>query len=154
MIRAVWLSFWGELNTPNSFRSDPAGAATNQSAHMFWGLIAAISACMAWNAEFGEMPHREATWAFVTLFYLVVIEKVQQSWSGADSVIDTAFWSLGAAIPLFSLKEVSFHPKVVLELQERDTWLVLAAVALSLIVYLLPRAVRKWKERGSDGGAA
>lgn len=154
MIRAVWLAFWGDLNTPSSFPSDPAGAATNQSAHMFWGLIAAIVSCMVWHAIFGEMPFRVATWAVLTLAYAVVIEKWQQSWSGPDSIIDTGFWSLGAAIPLFSLKEVSFRPKVVLELQERDTWIVLAVVAVAMMAYILPRAVRKWNGRGSDGGAA
>lgn len=152
MIRAVWQSFWGDLNTPSAFRDDPAGAAANQAGHLAIGAFAAAFLSLAYCAIYGEMPFRIAVWLGVTWGYLVAVEWLTQGWKGGDSIIDGAFVSLGAAVPLASLKEVSFQPRVVLEPRPEQGLLILATIAVALAVYVYPRAVRKW--RGSHGGVS
>lgn len=149
MIRAVWQSFWGELSAPSSFPADPYGALTNQAGHLALGfflssaaaLIASTTAC----AFAGEMPFRLTIWAAVTVGYLVLVEWLQGGWSGADSVIDTAFVSLGAAFPLAALKEVSFQPRVILEARPMEGLSLMAVIVAALAAYVYPRAVRKMR---------
>lgn len=144
MIRAVWSSFWGELNTPSSFYADPYGALTNASGHMLLGLCLSAGLALAYCAAFGEMPFRWAVWAAVTFGYLILIEWLKQDWQKADSIKDGGFVALGAAIPLLALKEVAFHPKVVLEPKPVEGLAVLAVSVIALAAYVYPRAVRKW----------
>jgi hypothetical protein len=142
----VWQSFWGELNTPNAFRADPYGALTNASGHVLLGLAASSFISLAYCALVGEMPVRGWVWLVVTFGYLWLIERVVQSWSGPDSIRDGAFVSLGSAVPLVALKEVSIQPIVVLEPQPLQGLVALAAVVVALAAYVFPRARRKWRE--------
>jgi membrane-bound ClpP family serine protease len=151
-VNEVWRMFWGDLNTPSSFPTDPQGAFLNQLGHIAAGLVAAIVLCYAFLLGFGEMPYRWGVWFAIVAIYLVAIEWFTQGWNKADSVIDGAFVALGAAIPLAGLKEIAFHPKVVLEPRPIEGLAVLVISALALAAYVYPRAVRRWKERGSDGG--
>lgn len=145
MIRAVWLAFWGEINTPSAFRADPYGALTNQLGHVALGAFLASALSLIYCAAFGEMPFRWPVWAAVTMAYLVAVEWLQQGWSGPDSIIDGAFVSLGAAAPLAALKEVAFFPRVILEPQPKEGLTALACIVAALAVYVYPRAVRKWR---------
>lgn len=97
MMRAVWLAFWGELNTPSAYQDDPYGALANQSGHLALGAFLAAALSLAYCGIFGEMPFRWPVWASVVTTYLVAVEWLKQGWSGADSVIDSAFVALGAA---------------------------------------------------------
>lgn len=143
MIRAVWASFWGELNTPNAYRDDPYGALANQAGHLALGAFLASALSLAYCGLFGEMPFRWPVWASVTMTYLVAVEWFQQGWSGPDSVIDGGFVSLGAAAPLVSLKEVAFNPRVVLEPQVEEGLTLLCVIAVALVAHVYPRAVRR-----------
>lgn len=143
MIRAVWLAFWGELNTPSAYQDDPYGALANQSGHLALGAFLAAALSLAYCGIFGEMPFRWPVWASVVTTYLVAVEWLKQGWSGADSVIDSAFVALGAAAPLVSLKEVAFIPRVVLEPQPREGLTLLAVIVVALAAHVYPRAVRR-----------
>lgn len=151
MIGTILRAFWGDLNTPSSFPNDPQGALTNQIGHLALGAFLAAFISLIYCAMAGEMPFRWAVWAGVSAAYLVMIEWLKQDWQKADSLIDGAFVSLGAAAPLAALKEVSFQPKVALEPQPEQGLAVLAVCLVALAAYVYPRAVRKWKERGSIG---
>jgi hypothetical protein len=151
MIRAILHAFWGELNTPSSFRADPYGALTNQAGHVAFGAFIAAAICLIYGAWFGEMPYRWPTWVCVTFAYLLLVEWRQQGWKGADSLIDGGFVSLGAAAPLVALKEVSAHPKVILEPQTDEGLAILGAIVVALSAYVYPRALRWWRERKAIG---
>lgn len=141
---SVWKAFWGELNTPDSFQDDPYGAVTNQSAHVLWGLWASVAICMGYLAIMGEMPDRIAVFLLIAFGYPILIEKFTQRWSGADSIVDTMFVSLGAAAPLVSLKEVAFKPNLDLRLQFEGTVAIMVAIPVLLLAHWWPRAARKY----------
>lgn len=145
MIRSVWLAFWAELNVPSNYRADPYGGAANQAAHWALGIAAASAFCLVFGLIAGEMPPRFGVLALVAFGYAVAIEKIKQSWAGPDSVIDTAFVALGAALPMVALKETAFHPRIVLDLQEVEGLSVLAISAIAWLAYIAPRAVQKWR---------
>lgn len=149
-VAAVWSAFWGELNTPDSFHARPYAALTNGAGHILLGLWCSAAISLAYCLATGEMPYRWTVWLLVTALYLWLIERIKQDWQKADSVIDGGFVSLGAAVPLAALKEVSFHPKVVLEAQPVWGLVVLAAVPIALAAYVTPRLMQ-WKRQG--GGA-
>jgi hypothetical protein len=151
MIRAVWEAFWGQLSEPSSFRSDPYGALTNQAGHVAFGAFIAAAFCLIYGAWFGEMPYRWPTFGGVTLAYLLLVEWLQQGWSGPDSLIDGGFVSLGAAAPLVALKEVSAHPRIILEPQAEEGLAILGVIVVALSAYTYPRALRWWKERKAIG---
>ena len=146
MIRAVWLAFWGELNTPSSFRADWYGAMTNAVGHIAMGAFLASALSLAYCAWAGEMPFRWPVWAAITLGYLLTVEWFVQRWSGPDSLIDGGFVSLGAAAPLASLREVAFFPSVKLEPQPLQGLTVLAVILLALAAYVLPRLRQKLRD--------
>jgi hypothetical protein len=150
VIRAVWLAFWGELNTPSSFRADPQGALVNQVGHVALGAFLSSTLALAYCAVAGEMPFRWPVWAAITLGYLLTVEWFVQRWSGPDSLIDGGFVSLGAAAPLAALREVAFLPSVKLEPQPVQGLAVLAMIVVALAAYVLPRARQKLRE---DRGA-
>lgn len=143
---AVWLAFWGELNTPSSYRADPYGALTNAASHILLGMFFVVLISLLYCLAAGEMPVRFYVWAVVTLGYLFVVERLLQEWNGPDSIVDAGFVGLGAAAPLVALKEVSFQPMVALEPKPLQGLVALAAIVVALAVYVLPRAVRKWRE--------
>ena len=147
MIRSVWQSFWGELNTPSSFHDDPVGAVENQVGHISQGAFITAAICLIYGAWFGEMPYRWPTWVGVALGYLVLIEWVKQGWKGADSLADGGFFVLGSATVLVAFKELPHDSKVVLELQIGPGLAALAAIVIALAAYVYPRAVMKWRAR-------
>lgn len=137
----IWKSFWGELNTPDSFSDQPYEGALNQAGHIMIGATAAVILCLLWQMAFGEMPYRWAVGLGLSIGYLLLIECLRQGWQGADSVVDAAFVSLGVALPLISLREVrpgALEPQAIPGI----VGLLCAAAALGLYVY--PRARRKW----------
>lgn len=147
MIRAVgslWLAFWGDLNTPSSFPADPEGGLKNQGWHILIGFYLSACLCIVWALIAGEMPHRAGVWLTVTAGYFWVIELRRQQWQGADTLIDTAFVGLGAALPLVSLKEVALRPEIDLRLQMAGAVLVFVAIPVALAAYGLPRLYRKY----------
>lgn len=137
----VWRSFWGELNTPDSFHDQPYEGALNQAGHIMIGAAASVVFCLLWQMACGEMPYRWAVGIGLSLAYLLLIECWRQGWQGADSIVDAAFVALGVSLPLVSLREVrpgALEPKAF----EGIVGLVCAVAALALYVY--PRARRKW----------
>lgn len=147
MIWSVWRAFWGELNTPSSFPADPEGGGKNQAAHILIGFYLASVVCILWALAIGEMPHRLAVWPAVTLTYFWLIELRRQQWQGADTLIDTAFVGLGAAVPLVSLKEIAFDPAIDLRLQMPGAVVVFLAIPVMLLAYVAPRIFRKYRTR-------
>ena len=144
MIRSVWLAFWAELNTPSNYAADPYGGFTNQASHWAVGIAAAAATCLLFGLLAGEMPPRWGVWLAVTLGYAVWIEKIKQEWAGPDSIVDTGFVALGAALPLASLKETAFRPRIALELHAEAGLAVLAGSAIALLAYVYPR-LKKWR---------
>lgn len=147
---AVWLAFWGDLNTPESYPDRPDLAAANQGAH--WGIGVALSAivCLAWFAIFGEMPYREAVWVSVVTTYLVAVEWLRQGWRGVDSVTDGMFLGLGAALPLVALKERMTAAGPTLD--PRPEW-GLPLIAATVVIYaahIIPRAVRRYQKKQAE----
>lgn len=144
MIWAVWLSFWGDLNTPSSFPDDPEGGMKNQASHVLIGLILSAWVCVGWALVAGEMPYRLGVWCAVVSTYFW-FEMKRQEWQGADTLIDTGFVGLGAAVPLVSLKEVAFQPEIDLRLQLAGAILILIAIPVAVLAYGAPRMVRKYR---------
>lgn len=149
MFWAVWKAFWGDLNTPSSFPDDPYGGLVNQAAHILFGLWVASALCIVVALLTGEMPYRLAVWPAVVLPYFFVVELGRQQWQGADTLIDTGFVGLGAAVPLLSLKEVAFHPEIDLRLQMPGAVVVFVAIPVALAAYGLPRLFRKYRPKAA-----
>ncbi len=144
MFRAVWLSFWGDLNTPESYYDEPGKAAANQGAHWALGLALASLVCLIYFRLFGEMPHREAVWAAVVTGYLF-LELRRQEWQGADTINDTMFVGLGAAFALVSLKEIWVGGQRCLDPRADEGLLLMAATLVIFAAHLTPRAWRQWR---------
>jgi hypothetical protein len=141
---AVWRMFWGDLNTPDSFHDRPYEAGLNQIGHIALGAIAVCVACLAWSMFYAEMPYKAAVWLAVTGGYAVIIEAWRQGWAGADSVVDSAFFGMGAAIPLVALSEAAIRPEIKLVANEVEGLAAIATAFVALAVYVYPRARRKW----------
>ncbi len=82
-----------ELLTPNAFRDDWYGEATNQMAHALLGAIAATILCIGWNAVSGEMPYRWVGILILIAFYAAI--ELAQGWKSGDSWFDTLMWTCG-----------------------------------------------------------
>ena len=147
-IFAVLASLWAEINHPSTYLADPYGAAVNQLGHVALGAFTVSAVCVIWQLVFGEMPYRVPTWLILTAGYAVLIEWAIQGWSRADSLIDTAFVALGFLIPLASFKEVGrYRDGVTLYLDAPVSGACLAITFVMLAMYVLPRAVRKYRLR-------
>jgi len=147
VLAAIW-AFWGELNNPTAYESDPYGAAVNQLGHVALGAFAVSAVCVVWQLVFGEMPYRVPTWLILTASYAVLIEWAVQGWSRADSIIDTAFVALGFLIPLASFKEVGrYRDGVTLYLDAPTSGMCLTTLLIMLAIYVTPRAIRKYRQR-------
>lgn len=144
MFRAAWQSFWGDLDTPSSYPDRPDLAAANQAGHWSVGVGLAGFACLMWFAILGEMPHREAVWAAVVCLYLTW-EIRRQGWEGVDTITDTIFVALGAAFPLFSLKERMTPEGPTLDPRPDLGLPLMAATLVILAAHLIPRARRRLK---------
>lgn len=140
----VWRSFWGELNTPESFHDKPYEGALNQAGHILIGAVLAVVVCLGWLVAFGEMPHKWAVGLALVGGYLTVIECLRQGWQGADSVVDTAFVAQGVSLPLVTLSETQSGA---LEVHAVEGLVGIGAAVLSLALYVYPRARRKWQAR-------
>ena len=141
---AVWRMFWGDLNTPDSFHDRPYEGGMNQAVHVIMGAATVVVICLVWAIAYGEMPYKIPTWCVVTGGYAMIIEWFKQGWKGADSILDTYFWGLGAALPLVSLSEVAFRPEIKLVPNAVEGLIGIGVTVLSLAVYVYPRARRKW----------
>lgn len=95
------------LAVPSDFDGDPYGEATNQLSHIALGAVAALAICIAHREVMGEMPTRWMVFFGVALFYVLVIEVAVQRWKPKDSLFDSVFVSLGAAMALWPVREVS-----------------------------------------------
>lgn len=142
---SVWRAFWGDLNTPSSFPDDPEGGLKNQASHILIGFYLSACLCVIWALIAGEMPHRAAVWPAVTGTYFWFIEWRRQQWQGADTLIDTFFVGLGAAVPLVTLKEVAFRPDIDLRLQMAGAVVIFVAIPVALAAYAIPRVFRKYR---------
>ena len=143
----VWRSFWGELNTPESFHDKPYEGGMNQAVHWLMGGVAVVVICLAWAVAYGEMPYKIPTWVCVTGGYAILIEWLRQGWKRVDSLIDTYFLGLGAALPLVTVSEAAFRPEIKLVPNPVEGLIGIGAAVLSLAVYVYPRAKRKWQAR-------
>lgn len=141
---SIWRMFWGDLNTPDSFHDDPYQAGLNQLGHIALGAAAVCAACLLYALLMDEMPHKALTWLLVTGGYALIIECLRQGWAGADSVVDSVFFGMGAAIPLISLSEVAIRPHIKLVPNEIEGLVSIGAAVVALAVYVYPRARRKW----------
>lgn len=141
---AVWRAFWGDLNEPDSFPAQPVVAGGNQVSHIAMGAAASAAVCMAWAAWQGEMPVRWYVGIGLTMAYLLVIELGRQGWRRGDTLVDTAFFALGAGWPLVSLYEIRFDPRIELGVNKGAFALWSASVLVALGAYLTPRILRKY----------
>ena len=114
-MKSVIASIWREAMTPDDFRGKPYAAVLNQIGHIAVGAFFCAFACVAWGAVAGEMPVRSLVWLMLITAYYGVIEIGIQGLRKADSMRDTFFVALGAAMPLVAFAEVS-APPVMLQL--------------------------------------
>jgi hypothetical protein len=142
----VWRAFWGDLNTPSDFSSQPYFGALNQIGHIAIGREAVTLICIAYAAAFGAVPNAWFAALFFVLFYAVVIEIWRQKWVGRDTVVDSCFVAIGAAYTPLALQLTPSGRWV--RTQEATTavlvWIFIAVLALALYVY--PRAKRRYAE--------
>lgn len=139
-------NFWRELNTPDNYHADPYGGGLNQVGHVAIGAFFAGLICVVYGAIFGEMPYKAAVFVMMMLFYGLVVEmRVQQS-SLADGLADTAFFLLGACAILFSFSEAAIvDGDIMLRLERMEALTSFGCIVLALVIYILPRAVRKYR---------
>lgn len=131
------------MNTPDAFSDEPYFGGANQGVHILMGVAACAVVCLSWSWAFGEMPYKVPTACILAGLYMVLIEWMKQGWNGADSVVDSAFFTLGVCAPLVAFTE----DPVTLQLEPQRgpffAWLACAVVALA--VYIYPRARRKYR---------
>lgn len=138
--------FWRELNTPDNYHADPYGGGLNQVGHIAVGAFFAGLICVIYGAIFGEMPYKAAVFVMMLLFYGLGVEmRVQQS-SLADGLADTSFFMLGACAILFSFSEAAVNgDSILLRLERAEALTSFGCIVLALVIYILPRAVRKYR---------
>lgn len=138
--------FWQELNTPDNYHSDPYGGGLNQIGHVAIGAFFAGAICVAYGVIFSEMPYKAAVLGVMAVFYGFGIEVRVQKSSLADGFADTAFFLLGACAILFSFTEVSvIDGEILLKLNRAEALLSIACIAVALVLYIIPRAARKYR---------
>lgn len=142
---SVWRMFWGDLNTSDSFYDKPYEGGMNQAVHILIGIALVCIVCLGYALLMSEMPYKTLTWLTITGGYAVVIEGWRQGWMEEDSLVDTAFVGLGAAIPLVALSEVSFRPHIKLVPNETEGMISICIAIITLAIYVYPRAKRKWE---------
>ncbi len=95
---SVWSAFWRELMTPDRFEGRPYEAFMNQVGHVAAGVVLAMAALALGDQVLGKAPNPWLVWPVVALGYAILIELSRQKWFGADTVLDSAFVSLGAVL--------------------------------------------------------
>lgn len=138
--------FWKELNTPDNFHANPYFGGLNQVGHVAIGAFFAGMICVIYGVIFGEMPYKTAVLGVMAVFYGFGIEVRVQKSSLSDGLADTAFFLLGACAILFSFTEVAVsNSEILLKLNRAEAVLSLVCIVLALVLYILPRAVRKYR---------
>jgi hypothetical protein len=143
-LRALWAKFWAEIRRGESYDSDPYKAALNQFAHYMLGAYAAMAFCILYCIAFGEMPYKTEVLALFALSYLGAIELALQGWRGRDTLIDTAFFTLGVASPLVSVSELSIGPPVTLELHAVNAFVCMYMLPVLLLLHVWRREPGAW----------
>lgn len=142
----IWRAFWKELNTPDDYHADPYGGGKNQVSHVAIGAFLAGMICVIYGVIFNEMPYKTAVLGVMAVFYGFGIEVRVQESSLSDGLADTAFLLLGACAILFSFTEVAVsNSEILLKLNRAEAALSLVCIVLALVLYILPRAVRKYR---------
>ena len=96
-----------DLFLPSAFKRDPYGWLTNQTGHVFLGVVLAYLICLGWLVMFGEYPVRAWVWGVILAGYLC-FELFGQGWRGWDTAEDTIFVvAYGAGGALFPFHEVT-----------------------------------------------
>ena len=141
--------FWAELNTPTDYAADPYGGATNQIGHIALGAVLFGGICLAYAAKFGEMPVKEYSALPMIVFYFFVVELWHQRSPIKDAIQDAFFFACGVMIIATSFTEVSSdHPDyILLRLERANAFAALSVIVVSLALYIIPRAARKYREQ-------
>lgn len=142
---STWSDFWSEVMTPDRFRDDPYGEATNQISHAALGAISALICCVVWREISGEMPYRWQVFAVIAVSYTLIVEVLLQRWSAWDSAADSLFVMTGAAAALLPVKEIAAHEaRTVIELEHRTLGAVFLFMIVILLIRVIPRARLKY----------
>lgn len=137
---------WADLNTPSDFHADWYGGGSNQLAHVAIGAAFAALICILFGVVFGVMPDKWLVFAGILGFYGFGIEGGHQQSPAIDGIWDTYFIMCGVSIVLFSLSQVGVTPAGVhLILHEGPALIGLGVTTLSLIAYVIPRAIRQYR---------
>lgn len=138
--------FWRELNTPDNYHADPYGGGLNQVGHIAIGAFFAGLICVIYGVIFNEMPYKTAVLGVMAVFYGFGIEVRVQKSSLSDGLADTAFFLLGACAILFSFSEAAVSgDDILLRLERAEALTSFGCIILALVIYMLPRAVRKYR---------
>lgn len=140
--------FWDELNTPTDYYDDPYGGLTNQISHVALGAFLFGFLCVMFAAITGEMPHKATASVVVIALYGGVIEVWVQRSGLVDALQDTFFFGAGVTVIASSFTEFSVGPRgdILLRLEVQSAFAVLGMIVLSLALYIIPRAARKYRE--------
>lgn len=142
---------WADLNTPQDFKFDWYGGATNQMAHTLLGMVITVLALCVGREVFGEMPYRWQVGFCLLIPYTVLIEGFFQGWRGRDSLADTWFYMLGVLGTLLPFKELSVTTESTVVIFNHIVMLKLLSVwAVSLVGYSYVRARRQYLERPGE----
>jgi hypothetical protein len=137
---------WADLNTPSDFHADWYGGGSNQLAHVAIGAAFAALICIVCGLVLGVMPFKWLVFTGILGFYALGIEGGHQRSPVVDGMWDTYFIMCGVSIVLFSLTEVGVTPDGVhLVLHEKPALISLGVTTLSLIAYVIPRAIRQYR---------
>lgn len=95
-----------EITTPENYRRNWYGYATNQLSHMMLGFIyCSLMSSIHWGF-FHEFAHKQVLFSFVAATY-AAFELGTQKWRGWDTVEDWMFFALyGGGVPVLLFDEI------------------------------------------------
>lgn len=126
--------------TPENFKGDWYGWATNQLSHVLIGLFAAILTTLAWWGIFGEYPYRLPL--AIVLMLVFVASELKQGWNGGDAFEDLLFRGYGVAFILGTLHEVQ---RFALTL-EPDVGAMLTIIVVASVHLAVGAGIRLWQK--------
>jgi hypothetical protein len=136
---SVWSAFWRELMTPDRFEGKPYDAFINQVGHVAAGVVLAMAGLALGDQVLEKAPNPWLVWPVVALGYAILIELSRQKWFGADTVLDSAFVSLGAVLIPASMTMTPSGRWFRVEDWSAGFLFWLACTTLALAAYIYPR---------------
>ena len=137
--RRAWAALVREIGTAESFKAEPYRALLNQGGHMLTGALAAQAVFFV-SYDISGVVWGKAVLLTLALLPGLILE-ARQGWNGKDTLADLWFRLLGVALIYLPLTEGDMGG---LEPEPRAFYAVAAVAAVSMLLHLRPRVLRKY----------